>query len=101
MADLEWLRTFLAVYRAGSITRAAKTLHLTQPAVSQQIRALESALAQSLFVRLPRGVAPTADAHELARVASTHVDVLESLLTTERAANQSVSGTVHGQVRPI
>src|SRR5690606_31939151 len=42
MAPLDWLRTFLTVYRVGSIPGAAPRLDLTQPAVSQQIKALET-----------------------------------------------------------
>ena len=58
--DLALLRTFLAVHRAGSLTRAAADLGVSQPAVTAQIRTLEQRVGRELFVRLPRGVAPTA-----------------------------------------
>ena len=50
--DLALLRTFVAVHRAGSFTRAARLLGLSQPAVTGQIRALERQLGRPLFLRL-------------------------------------------------
>ena len=51
-----WLRTFVAAARHMSFTRAAEELHVTQSAVSQQIRLLEDRLDQPLFHRLPQGL---------------------------------------------
>lgn len=53
------LETFCAVADAGSLTRAAERLHLTQPAISRQMRALERDLAVVLLARTPQGVALT------------------------------------------
>jgi DNA-binding transcriptional LysR family regulator len=53
------LETFCAVADAGSLTRAAERLHLTQPAISRQIRALERDLGVVLLARTPQGVALT------------------------------------------
>jgi DNA-binding transcriptional LysR family regulator len=64
---LDLLHTFLAVYRAGTMTRAAETLGLSQPTVTAQLRTLEGRIGQPLFVRGARGVAPTAAADDLAR----------------------------------
>lgn len=55
MAD-ERLRTFLAVVRCGSLTQAAKELYISQPAVTLQIRKLESEYNAALFYRRERGV---------------------------------------------
>ena len=55
--DLALLRTFVTVHRAGSFTRAAALLGLSQPAVTSQIRTLERQLGRPLFLRQARGVA--------------------------------------------
>ncbi|MDT0330643.1 LysR family transcriptional regulator [Nocardiopsis lambiniae] len=75
--DLQQLRTFLAVHRSGSFTAGAQSLRLSQPTVTTQIRALERRLGYALFERLPRGVAPTAEANELAARISEPLDALE------------------------
>lgn len=75
--DLTLLRTCLAVYRSGSLTRAARSLGISQPAVTAQLRALESKLEQPLFVRLPSGTIPTDAAHELVRETAEALDSLE------------------------
>lgn len=75
--DLNLLRTFLAVHRAGSFTAAAPALGLTQPTVTAQIRSLEEQLGRQLFQRLPRGVEPTAFARELADRISGPLDDLD------------------------
>lgn len=47
------LRAFVTVARTGSVTRAANLLHLTQPAVTMQIKAIEDAMGLTLFDRRP------------------------------------------------
>jgi len=58
--DISQLRSFLQVADAGTITRAAEQLYLTQPAVTQHIHALERELGAPLFDRLGRGMRLTA-----------------------------------------
>src|SRR4051812_21896965 len=55
MLEPRRLLTFREVARLGSFSRAAAALHLTQPAVSQQVRALETALGARLLDRRPGG----------------------------------------------
>lgn len=74
--DLNLLRTFLAVYRSGSFTAAGRLLGLSQPTVTTQMRALERHTGRELFQRLPRGVAPTAVADELAARIAAPLDAL-------------------------
>ena len=59
MMTLSQLRTFQTVARLNSFSRAADELHLTQPAVSSQIVALENALKVKLFDRLGKTIALT------------------------------------------
>jgi len=58
--DLRRLSSFLAVVEEGSFTRGARRLGITQPSLSQQVRALEADLGGPLLERLPRGIRLTA-----------------------------------------
>ncbi|MGW8762061.1 LysR family transcriptional regulator [Streptomyces sp. NPDC055815] len=80
--DLALLRTFVTVHRAGSFTRAAALLGLSQPAVTSQIRTLERQLGRPLFLRQARGVTPTTIGDELAHRAAPHLDALVEIAET-------------------
>jgi LysR family glycine cleavage system transcriptional activator len=56
LPPLNWLRSFEASARHLNFTQAAVELHMTQAAVSQQIKGLETKLGCALFIRLPRGL---------------------------------------------
>ncbi len=85
--DPTLLATFLGVHRAGRISAAARALHLSQPAVTAQIRRLEGVLGVPLFTRSVRGVSPTEAGDRLARHA----------LAIERLVEQAVAD-VRGEV---
>lgn len=63
--DLTLLRAFATVAREGNLTRAATQLHVTQPAVSLQIKHLQETLGVALFTRTSRGLALTRDGQTL------------------------------------
>ncbi|MER6327060.1 LysR family transcriptional regulator [Streptomyces coelicoflavus] len=92
--DLALLRTFVAVHRAGSFTRAASLLGLSQPAVTSQIRTLERQLGRPLFLRQARGVTPTTVGDELAHKAAPHLDALVEIAEAG-LENDSSSRTLH------
>ncbi|MET0235076.1 MAG: LysR family transcriptional regulator [Kibdelosporangium sp.] len=75
--DFSLLRTCLAVYRTGSLTKAARQLGISQPAVTGHIRALEEMLGEPLFKRVPTGTVPTPAAHDLIRETGDALDSLE------------------------
>ena len=56
---LRHMRIFSAVYRCGSITKAAEALYLTQPSVSVAIQELEAHYGVRLFERTGRRIVPT------------------------------------------
>lgn len=58
--DLRQLEYFTAIMKEGSLTGAAKRCRIAQPSLSQQLRALEEELGETLMHRKPRGVEPTA-----------------------------------------
>ena len=63
--DLTALRSFVTVLETGGVTRAAHQLHLTQSAVSMQLKRLEESLGQPLLDRAGRGVTPTSHGEQL------------------------------------
>ncbi len=63
--DLNLLRVFLVVCRRGSFTLAAEELDLTQSSVSNAIARLKSVVGEDLFLRVGRGIEPTATAKQL------------------------------------
>ncbi len=83
--DLNLLRLFDAVYRTRSVSRAAQTLGLTQPAASQGLTRLRLLIQDPLFTRAPGGVQPTAKADRLSAA------VASALTTLELALNESSS----------
>ena len=54
--SLTQMKYALEVYRAGSISQAAKNLYMNQPNLSKAIKELESALGITIFVRTPKCV---------------------------------------------
>ncbi|MFE0175349.1 LysR family transcriptional regulator [Streptomyces sp. NPDC059002] len=94
-ADLNLLRTFLAVYRSGSFTAAARLLGLSQPTVTTQIRALERQSGRELFERLPRGVAPTPVADELAGRVAAPLDSLAAATGQDSPDDDTTGEPVH------
>lgn len=92
--DLALLRTFVTVHRAGSFTRAAALLGLSQPAVTSQIRTLERQLGRPLFLRQARGVTPTTIGDELAHKAAPHLDALVEIAETGADEDSSLR-TLH------
>lgn len=59
MVNLEWYRTFKAIYKTGTLTGAAKALFISQPGVSLHLSSLESYVGHKLFDRTGRKMIPT------------------------------------------
>ncbi|MEL6355179.1 MAG: LysR family transcriptional regulator [Cyanobacteria bacterium J06627_28] len=95
MSYFSQLRTFIAAYRLGSLSKAAEQLAITQPAASQQIRTLEAQIKKPLFVRHARGIIPTEIAHDLARSIGSHIDGIEAGFNAVQARADNISGTIH------
>lgn len=77
---LHAIKYFDAAARSRSFTRAAEELHVTQGAVSQQIRGLEEQVGAKLFNRLPRGLSLTQEGERLHRVVHKLLQDLEAEL---------------------
>ncbi|UTY57196.1 LysR family transcriptional regulator [Massilia sp. erpn] len=90
--DPALLRTFVAVHETGSFTRAAERLHLTQSAVSHQIRRLEEQLGRPLLQRTTRSLTPTEDGEDLLPYAQQILLALDAL--GQRFRPSPISGEV-------
>ena len=84
--DWEKLRLFDCVADAGSFTEAARRLHMSQPALSRQIQALEDSVGAKLFHRHARGLAMTHEGEQLHN--ATH-DMSETLERTRASIDTS------------
>ncbi|MFM0329300.1 LysR family transcriptional regulator [Paraburkholderia strydomiana] len=93
--DLTRLRAFVTVAREGNLTRAAVQLHLTQPAVSLQIKHLQETLGVTLFTRTSHGLSLTRDGQALLPHAER---ALAAAGDVQRAA-QSLRQEVRGRLR--
>jgi DNA-binding transcriptional LysR family regulator len=93
--DLTLLRAFVTVAREGNLTRAAVQLHLTQPAVSLQIKHLQETLGVTLFTRTSHGLSLTRDGQALLPHAER---ALAAAGDVQRAA-QSLRQEVRGRLR--
>jgi LysR family transcriptional regulator, nitrogen assimilation regulatory protein len=88
------LRYFVKIVEAGSFSRAATTIHVAQPALSQQIAELEERLGFLLLQRSARGVRPTAVGEVLYREASSILRKLEQLPGLVRSSSSKPEGAV-------
>ncbi|NYI05959.1 LysR family transcriptional regulator [Allostreptomyces psammosilenae] len=95
MLDIRHLRVLQAVARTGSFSGAARELNLTQPAVSQQIRALEKAVDTPVVVRAGRRMDLTEAGAVLVRHAVT---ILDGLAAAEEEV-AALAGLRSGRVR--
>jgi DNA-binding transcriptional LysR family regulator len=92
--NLRDVRAFVAVAQTGSFTRAATRLHLSQPALTVQIRRLEEIVGVRLFDRNSRNVALTPAGRELLPVLQKSLHDMEQVLVDARALADGSSGTV-------
>ncbi|GAA3551548.1 LysR family transcriptional regulator [Zobellella aerophila] len=90
---LSALKTFDAIVQTGSLKGAAQELHITQSAVSHQLRRLEETLERTLVVRSGRGVVPTAEGRWLAE------GLREGFQRLERAVNELTAGNTMSRLR--
>jgi DNA-binding transcriptional LysR family regulator len=92
--DLDKLRAFAAVALEGNITRAARRLRTSQPAVSKQVSELEDSLGTVLFDRLPRGVRLT----EAGEVLLRHTQRIMAAESAAEAEIAELSGLTRGRL---
>src|SRR6476659_1258173 len=90
--ELYQLRSFVEVADLGHLTRAADKLHISQPALSAQIKALEDELGVALFERTPTGMVLTAAGQRLLPEAEKVVAAAVSLRSQAKAFQGEAGG---------
>ncbi|RKP45519.1 LysR family transcriptional regulator [Trinickia fusca] len=90
--DLTLLRAFVAVARVGNLTRASAQLHLTQPAVSLQLKNLQETLGVALFTRTSHGLVLTRDGQALLPHAERALAAAGDVERAAAALRQEVRG---------
>lgn len=99
--DLRRLNAFVKIVDIGSITRASSVLHIAQPALSQQIAALETHFGRPLLLRSKRGVVPT----EAGKVFYKHCQLILKQMDQAELditnSNTDVSGHVSVGLAPL
>jgi DNA-binding transcriptional LysR family regulator len=92
--ELYQLRTFAAVAEEGHLTRAAERLHVSQPAVSGQIKALEQELGVRLFERSASGMALTIAGRDLLAAAQRVLTAAEDMKQSARRLSGEIAGVL-------
>ncbi|WP_412989869.1 LysR family transcriptional regulator [Pediococcus siamensis] len=90
--DVRVLRYFLAIAQEHNISRAAQTLHISQPALSRQISDLETELGVKLFERGPREIKLTTDGHYLRERANEIVGLVDKTAFNLQSNHFIISG---------
>lgn len=92
--DIRVLQYFLAVAREESITKAAETLHMTQPPLSRQLKELENEVGKQLLIRGSRKVTLTEDGMLLRKRAEEMIDLLEKT-KAELSSDEHIGGDIY------
>lgn len=93
--EIRVLKYFLAVAREGSITRAANSLHLTQPTLTRQLQELEKELKQTLFTRGKSQITLTPEGIILRKRAQEIIDMVEKTEAEFLSISSALSGDIY------
>ena len=93
--DIRIMDYFLAITREGNISAAAEALHVSQPALSRQIKDLEKELGVTLFERGSRKIRLTEEGMILRRRAEEMVRLMQITEGEIRQSHNTISGEVH------
>lgn len=96
IADLNFhhLRYFWTVAREGSIAKACVVLHVAQPTISGQLRELERAIGDKLFIRAGRGL-------QLTDIGRTMLDYCDEIFALGRELSETLSGKPGQRTAPV
>ncbi len=94
LPDFNRLKVFYYIYQLNSIVGAANRLHISQPAISQQLQKLEAELKVSLFTRLHKKLVPTAAGERLFSLVEPFVERLQDEIIHIRQPLDRPAGTL-------
>lgn len=93
--DIRVLQYFLAVAREESITKAAETLHMTQPPLSRQLKDLEEEVGKQLLIRGSKKVTLTEDGMLLRKRAEEMIALMEKTKSELSSSDENINGEVY------
>lgn len=94
MLNLEWYRTFKAIYKAGTLTGAAQSLFISQPGVSLHLSSLEAYVGYKLFDRTGRKMVPTERGKVLFNSISAPLQQLEDIEKNFQKSTEKLTPTI-------
>ena len=94
LEDWNLLRSFVTIFETGTLTEAARRLGTTQPNMGRHLRELESQVGETLFVRLPGQLKPTARAQALFEATAPMQQALRDATSLFNESQQRVVGVV-------
>src|ERR1700749_3202546 len=92
--SLRGLECLVTISEQGSLTKAAAVLHISQPALSHQIAAIEHELGTAVIARLPRGIRPTPGGLAVAAEGRVPLAAVREAVTAARRAAAGASGRI-------
>jgi LysR family transcriptional regulator for metE and metH len=93
--EFRHLRTIRAIHQAGGLARAAELLHITQSALSHQVKGIEEQCGVELFVRRSKPLKLSAAGHKLLRLADRILPEIDALEEEFRGLRSGKSGRLH------
>lgn len=94
MIDFEWYRSFIYIYKYNSVSEAARTRIMTQPAMSQHLASLEAEVGEPLFIRTARKMIPTERGKELYSQLAPLIESLEAATLSFKGASLPTLSTI-------
>src|SRR5271155_2927825 len=94
MVSMRALECLVTIVEQGSLTNAAAVLHMSQPALSHQIAAIERTLGTPVIERLPRGIRPTAAGLAVAAEARIALAAADRAVLAGKRAAAGASGRI-------
>ncbi len=92
--DIRQLRYYTRIVEMGSLSKASRSLHVAQPALSQQIAKLEDDVGKQLLIRSAKGVTPNETGRALYHQARLILRQIDQAMTIARSDNGEIKGVV-------